>query len=761
MAENPSTTKTIRLGPASAYAIAVEHGYQGTEAEWIEHLMQTTQNAQDAASSAQDAADSASAAAGSAQDASDAKDLAITAIGEAKDAALGDISDAKTAAVSDVGDAKTAALSDLSDSRDAIIAEGGIQKQAVSDQGTLEVQAVSGEGTTQVAAVQGEGADQIAAVQAQGVTSVAAVDAQEDLSVAAVSAQEDLSVAAVEAKGQEVLESIPQDYTELTAEVSDLKSSLYSGPSISWSKGTMYANGGLNSSGNGALSSAIAITDHSKKLLCMAGSSAGIGFWNGSTYIGKIGANGSINSTGGDWKTFTGTFDISSYIPQNATNFKVSLVSEDGTTVTSDNVTAWANSKFYIADRIGEIEADISSCNNDIDNIAKKLGEVDLTDVSAGYLNTDGTVHAATDSLEVYTNQYIPVIPYETVTVNITLSTGKNQWARWCFYDAEKNVIGSGTQAQTWTQSLTIQITIPDNAAYIRISYRSYSIVTSFVLRENNAVTVSLVSYTSAVSNRIIQHNQNCIYVAHQGYDPASTGTNSGYNKLNGYYAAAEHGFDAGEVDVRFSSDGIPVCCHDSTFTDATSGDTITIASSTYAQLVEHDYYGGTIAKFEDVLKACKDSGIMLFIDQVNLAASDSDKLNAVFNLVKTYGMAERVWWLFTYNTRTFFDAVDAVFKNTNYEILVDTSADDAVSNCITFANAEITDNNKIVVGVNYGVVSASDVKTYAAQLDPRCKMAVWTIPQSTSTCLQYMPYVGAITTNRTSYNDVYNNGLS
>lgn len=85
--------------------------------------------------------------------------------------------------------------------------------QEVEQTGAEQVQAVETAGTTQTGNVNTAGATQLAAVNQAGAAQLAAVNA-------AGSEQ----VQAVEDKGAEVLESIPADYSELSADVVDLKS---------------------------------------------------------------------------------------------------------------------------------------------------------------------------------------------------------------------------------------------------------------------------------------------------------------------------------------------------------------------------------------------------------------------------------------------------------------------------------------------------------------------------------------------------------
>lgn len=129
--------KTL-IGPYSAYAIAVKHGYHGTEAEWAKTLIDAGNNAASAAKS-------------------------------------------KTAAAQS---AKNAATSETN------IAQAEERINTV----------VSG--------------------------AVKAVTAQETKSVQAVAAQGEASAAAVTAEGERVLGTIPEDYTELSNGVSQLKEDL-------------------------------------------------------------------------------------------------------------------------------------------------------------------------------------------------------------------------------------------------------------------------------------------------------------------------------------------------------------------------------------------------------------------------------------------------------------------------------------------------------------------------------------------------------
>ena len=103
--------------------------------------------------------------------------------------------------------------------------------QTVTAEGTRQVGIVGTAGDTQVARIQGEGTTQVGVVQTEGTT-------QKN---------------AVQAKGDEVIASIPSDYTELTEDVEDLKSAIKNETvgisyTLSFSQGAIGSATGKNTS---------------------------------------------------------------------------------------------------------------------------------------------------------------------------------------------------------------------------------------------------------------------------------------------------------------------------------------------------------------------------------------------------------------------------------------------------------------------------------------------------------------------------------
>ena len=198
--------ETYSAGVVTAYGAAVRGGYTGTYEQFC------AEQASFAASARQVAEDRAA-----------VEQLAETFEDQTVPAAVGQVNQAGAAQVQAVQDAGADEESDIS-------AAGTTQVQAIQDAGSAQVTAVQDAGAAQVTAVQGAGTTQVAAVNTAG---AAQVDAVED-------------------KGEEVLASIPQDYSALSGEVDDLKSEIQHDIGFNENKFTFWENY-IVSASNGTL----------------------------------------------------------------------------------------------------------------------------------------------------------------------------------------------------------------------------------------------------------------------------------------------------------------------------------------------------------------------------------------------------------------------------------------------------------------------------------------------------------------------------
>jgi hypothetical protein len=290
-------------------------------------------------------------------------------------------------------------------------------------------------------------------------------------------------------------------------------------------------------------------------------------------------------------------------------------------------------------------------------------------------------------------------------SANISYSTG--------FYEWQSNYAN-------WNQSNSeylVSILVNDMSQLFEDVYKNGQIINSFASR----ITHSIISN------------------AHAGFNPTSGYNN---NKLEGYENAAKYGFNMAECDVRKTSDNILVAAHDDTFTDG--GETITISTSTYDELMEHTFYGGKIAKVEDILSVCKRNGLALQLDNIP-ADTTSVIYTLLFDLLHKYRMWNRVnfvcsnmetarFILNTYNRAT-------VSIESNWAL--------GAENCNTLC--EEYKDAQVIGAIQYSLVgSVQAVINTSKLLNPRVLLNAWTI-DDVDVYRQLMPHVDIITSNTKS----------
>ena len=136
--------------------------------------------------------------------------------------------------------------------------------------------------------------------------------------------------------------------------------------------------------------------------------------------------------------------------------------------------------------------------------------------------------------------------------------------------------------------------------------------------------------------------------IAHRGYN-----TIAPENTIPAYVLAKKMGFDIGECDVGFTSDGVAVLLHDETI-DRTSDGTGNIASMTYEQALQYDFgswksadYAGTkIPTFEEFIRVCKEIQLHPYIELKNGSTYTQAQINSVVGMVKAAGMQGNVTYV-------------------------------------------------------------------------------------------------------------------
>lgn len=239
----------------------------------------------------------------------------------------------------------------------------------------------------------------------------------------------------------------------------------------------------------------------------------------------------------------------------------------------------------------------------------------------------------------------------------------------------------------------------------------------------------------------MIDYDRNVKAVAHRGYSVAAP-----ENTIPAYRLAKEMGFTYVETDVSFTSDGIPVCLHDSTI-DRTSNGTGTITNMTFAQVRQYDFgswfsqdFAGTqIPSLEEFLVFCKRAMLHPYIELKDSATYTEAQIQSLVDLVEATGMKGRVTWIsFQPNYLTYVKNYDA---HARLGYLLSGTITDAK---ITTALGLKTDYNEVFVDANT-YTSANVSKCLNAGLP----LEVWTI-DSEDTIIALDKYITGVTSNET-----------
>lgn len=224
--------KEQEIGAYSAYAIAVKHGYVGTEEDWIEEQERNRKASEQAASDASDAKTAAEAAQRAAENAKAGAESAKSAAADSAASARLSVSKAAQSA-SDAESAKTAAgeaqkAAESAKSAAAVsasLAQESAAQAAGSAESANSAKTAAAQSEQRTAASEANVAQAEERINTAVSGAVEAVTAQETKSVQAVAAQGEASVAAVTAEGERVLGTIPADYTAAVGEIDTLKKS--------------------------------------------------------------------------------------------------------------------------------------------------------------------------------------------------------------------------------------------------------------------------------------------------------------------------------------------------------------------------------------------------------------------------------------------------------------------------------------------------------------------------------------------------------
>lgn len=145
-------------------------------------------------------------------------------------------------------------------------------------------------------------------------------------------------------------------------------------------------------------------------------------------------------------------------------------------------------------------------------------------------------------------------------------------------------------------------------------------------------------------------HENKLGYIAHRG-SSISAPTNS----TKAFELAGDFGYEAIELDVQYTSDGVPVIMHDSTV-DATTDGTGEVANMTLSEIkslqLDTDFLGKDdeiirVPTFEESIKACKKKNLIMNIDCSKMVWT-AEIMHDIVGRLKKYNMLDYCFFVMT-----------------------------------------------------------------------------------------------------------------
>lgn len=260
-----------------------------------------------------------------------------------------------------------------------------------------------------------------------------------------------------------------------------------------------------------------------------------------------------------------------------------------------------------------------------------------------GYYGDDGRLVNQTANME-FATPSVPVTPGQALTV---VYQSSNPYLNILYLDVANRPVGTMTR---FYSDIRTVITIPEGCYNVAFSFRRPA--GAFVGVYRNADNVRAMIYDLARAGKTFPDG--VTVVAHGGgsiYAPENT--------MPCFQTYIDRGFKALECDIRFTSDNIPVCLHDSSINRTARkkdgsdvSDTVYVNANTYTVLNDtYDFgiwWGSSFAetpmpKVEDFLKLCRKNACHAFLE---VKTGNDGQIEILVELVNKLGMLRDVTWM-------------------------------------------------------------------------------------------------------------------
>lgn len=649
----------------------------------------------------------------------------------------------------------------------------------VQNAGAAQTQAVEAAGAQQVSGVQTEGSSQIHDIEQVALSAIGQINDAEDSSVAAVEAAETSAAeavssaqaaavqavqtesstqqAAVQAKGEQIIASIPADYTALSDNVSNLKSAL-NGGTFTFTKTYMsdnrYSTNVLytaQESNVGKSLQQIATGSTTGGFSCMIdikhSSQVTFPVWASTSAFGFLAFDENDICV---WaKSYTSSEatlgqEITVVFPSNAVKFLFTAVKSLNDLGTEYTVTV---TKQPITEELNKLVID-----GDQHNLFSIYNAFKGYLTTTGAFTTDqGKTNRTTDFISVESNKHI------TIQTWMTVPSDTAHWQCVCFYDESKTLIGTRkVKTGSTNDHETFTVEVPSNAVYFRAASRVYNdwkIMLQYgdvpsAFEYNYADIEYIKGEIDGHLNTIVRYSDDTYVksINHRGWYECPE------NTLPAFIQSKKHGYNYVETDIRFTADGTPVLMHDATINrtccNASDGsaitETVNIADLHDSELSNYDactpsawseWAGTKIPTFAEFIDLCRKLGLKMYIE---IKAGDQDKISSLVSMVKGNGSIKNASW------------ICAAVANIQY--LQNTDNALRIGLVTNIVDSVIIQTVNSIKAANEGEVFI-DSSSYGSEQVTLCSDAeipleAWTVDTQTAV-LALNNYVTGITTNR------------
>ncbi|MBO7732547.1 MAG: hypothetical protein J6S67_08335 [Methanobrevibacter sp.] len=411
-----------------------------------------------------------------------------------------------------------------------------------------------------------------------------------------------------------------------------------------------------------------------------------------------------------------------------------------------------------------ELKSDINNLDKKIDDEIQLVEDAIATasDIPVNLILEQGGINGANGQ---NANSNTDIRTESILYGNGTYSVNPNGQKVYVFY---YNSTGSFTGTGAWAQTSDFEFTISNGGGFrLAITkidsteFKPDENLVELFLQNIIADVIDDVEELETLKTTAFQPYSLCKFISHQGYP--LDGDTLGHCIAGQYIKSAQKGFNMAEGDLKFTSDIVPVLCHDDSFTDSVSGNTITISNVTYAQLITYNYYDTTVASLDEVLGICRQYGLDFVIDQFSYA-NNQTKQKAVFDAIAKHRMEDNVVFVvYTTDTEALIDDIYNWYPDARVQIncALAIYTTDAINTANAYYNAGKF--KEIIIGTTFATNGIADTLTLLQSLNSNkelgIKVLLW-MSDVISWITPFLPYVDYYVSNKISNKTLITGGV-